>query len=294
MRGKWIKMKRYHPNRHIHLKTPPLQVTIKLWIIELCAMKSKIPFSGMRAKNIARNTAAFPLLRQKKIKNFLTLLRGKSDYPPHRSIIQVCTVYRCWWLVSTPGPGITPSPNNGIRTFKSAMSIMSGNDSYKPRNSENGVDQVGRCRMITRFHFALEIRGSARYLSGIKDYSPAGEESSDDSSLVMDRLCDRARGQNTAVGWFYFEFPGRKEHSATSMLGSFLKHDGFLAEWNGFWGQEQRRAISGCGPQLVVCCTRVRYLYGTMLGYIDDDQKIGSPRCRYRKFHRYPLGGLKH
>jgi len=76
--------------------------------------------------------------------------------------------------------------------------------------------------MISRFYFALEIRELARHLSGNKDYSPAGEESCDDISLVMDRVCDRARGQNTAIRCFYFEFPGRKEQSATSMLGSFL------------------------------------------------------------------------
>ena len=245
----------------------------------------------MRAKNTQKHSPFPPV----ETENFFFLTLPREESLTTWLTVQLFELLRYTvaddlnsWL------GYHPEPNNGIRTFKSAVSIMSGNGSYKLRNSENGVDQVGRCRMITRFHFALEIRGSARYLSGIKDYSPAGEESSDDSSLVMDRLCDRARGQNTAVGWFYFEFPGRKEHSATSMLGSFLKHDGFLAEWNGFWGQEQRRAISGCGPQLVVCCTRVRYLYGTMLGYIDDDQKIGSPRCRYRKFHRYPLGGLKH
>jgi len=46
---------------------------------------------------------------------------------------------------------------------------------------------------------------------------------SDVSSLVVDRLCDQARGQNTAVTCFYFDFSARKEQSATSMLGSLLK-----------------------------------------------------------------------
>ena len=57
-----------------------------------------------------------------------------------------------------------------------------------------------------------------------------------------------------AVGCFRFDFPGQKEQSATSILGSFLKHGG-LEEWKGFRGQEQKKAIGGCGPQLVVCCT---------------------------------------
>jgi len=50
--------------------------TVKSQLIEPCAMKSEIPFSGMDSKN----TAPFPPLRQKKKKNFLDLTeRGKSD-----------------------------------------------------------------------------------------------------------------------------------------------------------------------------------------------------------------------
>ena len=45
----------------------------------------------------------------------------------------------------------------------------------------------------------------------------------DDSSLVVDRLRDQVRGQNTAVTSFYFDFAVRKELSATSVLGSMLK-----------------------------------------------------------------------
>ena len=47
--------------------------------------------------------------------------------------------------------------------------------------------------------------------------------SHDFSSLVVGRLCDHARGQNTAVTCFYFDFAARKEQSAISMLGSLLK-----------------------------------------------------------------------
>ena len=63
--------------------------------IELCAMKSKIPFSGIGQKTQlthSKNTAPFPLLRQKINKNFLTLLRGKFNGIAHGSIIQVSTV----------------------------------------------------------------------------------------------------------------------------------------------------------------------------------------------------------
>ena len=87
----------------------------------------------------------------------------------------------------------------------------------------NGVDRVGRSRMITRFYFALEIRGLERHLSGNKDYFLAGRDCRDGTSLVIDRICDRATGQNTVVGCFYFEFSARKERAATSMLGSSLK-----------------------------------------------------------------------
>ena len=44
-----------------------------------------------------------------------------------------------------------------------------------------------------------------------------------DSSLVVDRLCDLARGQNTTVGYFYFDFTARKELSAADILRSLLK-----------------------------------------------------------------------
>ena len=44
-----------------------------------------------------------------------------------------------------------------------------------------------------------------------------------DSSLIVDRLCDEARGQNIAITCFYFDFAAREEHSATGMLGSLLQ-----------------------------------------------------------------------
>ena len=76
----------------------------------------------------------------------------------------------------------------------------------------------------------------------------------DVSSLVVDRLCDQARGQNTAVTCLYFDFAARKEQSATSMLGSLLRQvvggmktvpEEILQAF-----QEQKMAIGGRGPQL--------------------------------------------
>ena len=45
----------------------------------------------------------------------------------------------------------------------------------------------------------------------------------DASSLVVDRLCDWARGRNAAVACFYFDFAAHKEQSPTAILSSLLK-----------------------------------------------------------------------
>ena len=50
--------------------------------------------------------------------------------------------------------------------------------------------------------------------------------SRDDSSLVVDRLCDQTSGQNVAVLCFYLDFVARKEQCATNVLGSLLKQMG--------------------------------------------------------------------
>jgi len=78
---------------------------------------------------------------------------------------------------------------------------------------------------------------------------------SDVSSLVVDKLCDQARGQNTTVTCFYFDFAARKEQSTTAMLGSLLKQIVSGMETipkdisQAF--QEQKKAIGGRGPQLL-------------------------------------------
>ena len=78
--------------------------------------------------------------------------------------------------------------------------------------------------------------------------------SRDDSSLVVDRLCDQTRGQNTAVTCFYFDFAARNEQSATSMLGSLLKQviSGMerVPEEISRALQEQKMAVCGRKPQL--------------------------------------------
>ena len=77
----------------------------------------------------------------------------------------------------------------------------------------------------------------------------------DVSSLVVDRLCDQARGKSTIVTCFYFDFAARKEQSAASVLGSLLKQivSGMetIPEEVSEAFQEQKKAIGGRGPQLL-------------------------------------------
>ena len=106
----------------------------------------------------------------------------------------------------------------------------------------------------------MGIRESARHLSGNKNYSRGTNERElaltnyDVSSLVVDKLCDQARGQNAAVTCFYFDFADRKEQSATRALGSLLRQvvGGLerIPEEISQAFQEARNAIGGRGPQL--------------------------------------------
>ena len=45
----------------------------------------------------------------------------------------------------------------------------------------------------------------------------------DNSSLVIDKLCDEAAEEDTAVTCFYFDFTARNEQSPINMLGSLLR-----------------------------------------------------------------------
>jgi len=82
---------------------------------------------------------------------------------------------------------------------------------------------------MTQSCFATEIQGSARLTLGNKDEPRGGEGNGqvltnrDVSSLVIDSLCDQARGQNVGVACFYFDFTARKEYSPTRMLAPLFK-----------------------------------------------------------------------
>ena len=87
---------------------------------------------------------------------------------------------------------------------------------------------VVKVKVIRQSCFAMEARGWAKRLSGNSNNSlEKGGESVltgyGVSSLVVDWLCDQAKGQSTAVACFYFDFAARKEQSTTSMLSSLLK-----------------------------------------------------------------------
>ena len=76
-----------------------------------------------------------------------------------------------------------------------------------------------------------------------------------DSALVVDRLCDQASGQNTAVSCFYLDFAAQEEQSATNVLGSMLKQiiSGMkrIPEEISQAFQQQKTTIGGRRPQLV-------------------------------------------
>jgi len=105
----------------------------------------------------------------------------------------------------------------------------------------------------------MVIRESARLTSGRRDETRAVEgerlvlTNRNVSSLVIDRLCDQARGKNVAVACFYFDFAAQKEQSSTRMLGALLGQIvGGLEEIPRGISQayeDQKKVIGGRGPQ---------------------------------------------
>ena len=78
--------------------------------------------------------------------------------------------------------------------------------------------------------------------------------SCDISSLVVDRLCDRAKDRKTAVACFYFDFAAQKEQSWAGMLGSLPKQVvSGMGEVPGEIAQayeDHKKVIDGRGLQL--------------------------------------------
>ena len=106
----------------------------------------------------------------------------------------------------------------------------------------------------------MGARGLEKHLSGNENYSQRRDEREsvlichNISSLVVDRLCDQARGQSTAVTCFYLDFAARKEQSVANILGSLLRQivGGMekIPEEIKQAFQEQKMAIGGRGPRL--------------------------------------------
>jgi len=119
---------------------------------------------------------------------------------------------------------------------------------------------VLKAQVIRRSCFATEVRGSGRHLSGNQNYPRRRQDRGSVltghhvSSLVVDRLSDKSRGQNTAVTCFYLDFAARKEQSVISILGSLLRQivSGMekVPEEITRVLEEQRLANAGRGPKL--------------------------------------------
>ena len=113
--------------------------------------------------------------------------------------------------------------------------------------------------------------------------------SSDGSSLVVDRLCDQSRGQNTSVTCFYFDFAAREEQSATSILGSLLKQliSGMerIPEEISRVLQEQETAVSGYKPQLVSIVRMLQLITSSQRTFmVIDGLDECTPVQRFRLF----------
>ena len=78
--------------------------------------------------------------------------------------------------------------------------------------------------------------------------------SRDVSSVVIDDLCNQARGQNATVACFYFDFAAKNRQSPTSILGSLLKQLVFgleqIPEEVSEAYKDRKNAIGGQGPQI--------------------------------------------
>jgi len=108
--------------------------------------------------------------------------------------------------------------------------------------------------------FAMEIRVLEKPILGNIDGSRGMEEnwpvltSCDISSMVIDNLCDQARGRNTTIACFYFDFASQNEQSPTGVLGSLLKQLVFgleeIPEEISDAYRDRKSAIGGQGPRI--------------------------------------------
>ena len=95
------------------------------------------------------------------------------------------------------------------------------------------------------------------------------------SSLVVDRLCDQRRGQNTVVTCFYLDFAARKEQSVVSILGSLLRQVvGGMEEVPEEIEQafeEQKKSIGGRGLRLPDIVTMLQAITSSLRTFVCID-----------------------
>ena len=127
-----------------------------------------------------------------------------------------------------------------------------------------------------RLYSAAVAQLSARPTSGETTRDPKLRTlvliTSDTSSLVVDRLCDKVKEQNTAVACFYVDFAAREEQSPTNMLGSLLKQivgglEKIPDEIRGTF-QDYKKVIGGRGlrvPEIVEMLQTVTSLQPTFI-----------------------------
>ena len=76
----------------------------------------------------------------------------------------------------------------------------------------------------------------------------------DDSSLVIDKLCDEAIEEDPTVACFYFDYAARSEQSPINMLGSLLRQlvggQGEIPEAIVKDFRKEKRSIGGRGIQV--------------------------------------------
>jgi len=100
---------------------------------------------------------------------------------------------------------------------------------WTPRSSDAGMMAVGRMDLIGRPYSATAIQEWERAISCKREHLISRNQRMvlligwDDSSLVIDKLCDEAADEHTAVACFYFGFAARSEQSPINMLGSLLR-----------------------------------------------------------------------
>ena len=94
----------------------------------------------------------------------------------------------------------------------------------------------------------------------------------DDSSLVIDKLCDEAVEEDPTVAYFYFDFTARNEQSPVNMLGSLLSQlvsgQGEIPE---VIARDFRKAKMSRGPQVSGILRMFREITATRRTFICVD-----------------------